>query len=161
MGNLLENEKSIYDLTEENLNATEMDVLRMSGLPESKFEIRDVKVGTFEDRDVLMHTVICDRDPSKPTLVIFHGYNGSGTLLYRVINELSKKFTLILPDHIGMGSSSRPDNFDKHNMSAQQTIDYFLDYIENWRVAMDITDFYLGGHSLGGYIVGNYALKYP
>ena len=155
------NESSIYDITDENLASTEMDVLRMSGLPENQFEIRKIKVGTFEDEDVLMHTVICDQDASKPTLVIFHGYNGSGTLLYRLIKELSAKFTLILPDHIGMGSSSRPENFDKHNVSAQGSIDYFLDYIENWRVAMDITDFYLGGHSLGGYIVGNYALKYP
>lgn len=82
------NESSIYDLTEENLASTEMDVLRMSGLPESKFEIRNIKVGTFEEEDVLMHTVICDQDPSKPTLVLFHGYNGSGTLFYRMIKDL-------------------------------------------------------------------------
>ena len=25
----------------------------------------------------------------------------------------------------------------------------------------ELTDFYLFGHSLGGYMVGNYALKYP
>ena len=63
-------------------------------------------------------------------------------------------------DLIGMGGSSRPENFDKSS-SAQASIDYFTDYIEKWRVKMNnLTGFYIAGHSFGGYIVGNYALKY-
>jgi cardiolipin-specific phospholipase len=63
-----------------------------------------------------------------------------------------------------MGSSSRPEDF-KYEVddcfSAQETIDYFVDYLEKWRLAMDnLTDFILAGHSFGGYVVGNYALKY-
>ncbi len=34
--------------------------------------------------------------------------------------------------------------------------------MEKWRVAMNnLTDLYLSGHSLGAYIVANYAVKYP
>ena len=34
--------------------------------------------------------------------------------------------------------------------------------MERWRVAMDdLKDFYLVGHSFGGYLVGNYAAQYP
>ena len=34
--------------------------------------------------------------------------------------------------------------------------------MEKWRVAFgDLKDFYLAGHSFGGYISANYALKYP
>ncbi len=36
-----------------------------------------------------------------------------------------------------------------------------MDFIEKWRIEMDLTDFYLGGHSFGGYLVSHYALKYP
>ena len=35
-----------------------------------------------------------------------------------------------------------------------------MDFIESWRKALNLTNFYLAGHSYGGYIVGNYALKY-
>ena len=40
-------------------------------------------------------------------------------------------------------------------------MDYFVEYFEKWRIAMDLTDFYLIGHSFGGYQVGLYASKYP
>ena len=59
-----------------------------------------------------------------------------------------------------MGSSSRPKDYDKKGFNPEQSINYFVEYIEKWRQAMDITDFYLAGHSWGGYMVGNYACKY-
>ena len=34
--------------------------------------------------------------------------------------------------------------------------------MEKWRIAMgNITEFYLIGHSFGGYLMGNYAVAYP
>ena len=68
-----------------------------------------------------------------------------------------------------MGGSSRPDNYNKKTMQPQESIDYFVDYVESWRIEMknhfdepleDFTDFYLAAHSFGGYIAGNYALQY-
>lgn len=60
-----------------------------------------------------------------------------------------------------MGSSSRPNNYD-YNFTPEESIQYFNDYLERWRVAMgDIRDFYLVGHSFGSYLVANYAAKYP
>jgi pimeloyl-ACP methyl ester carboxylesterase len=32
--------------------------------------------------------------------------------------------------------------------------------MEQWRQSINIRDFYLAGHSFGGYLVGNYAVKY-
>jgi pimeloyl-ACP methyl ester carboxylesterase len=59
-----------------------------------------------------------------------------------------------------MGGSSRPDNFDKSG-SPQKCINYFLDYMTKWRIAMgNLSGFYIAGHSFGGFIVGNYALRY-
>jgi pimeloyl-ACP methyl ester carboxylesterase len=59
-----------------------------------------------------------------------------------------------------MGASSRPDNYDACKFNPEQSIDYFVSYLENWRKEMDLTDFYLAGHSFGGYLVGNYASLY-
>jgi hypothetical protein len=37
-------------------------------------------------------------------------------------------------------------------------VQYFIDYFEKWRVAMgNLQDFFLAGHSFGGYMMGNYA----
>ena len=58
-----------------------------------------------------------------------------------------------------MGLSTRVPFFCKTPDQAQ---DFFTTFIEDWRIAMgDLTDFYLAGHSFGGYISGMYAEKYP
>ena len=59
-----------------------------------------------------------------------------------------------------MGGSSRPGDYDK-KFTPEQSIDYFVEYLERWRKEVgDLDDFYLAGHSFGGYIAGNYASKY-
>ena len=63
-------------------------------------------------------------------------------------------------DIVGMGGSTRPTNFDKREMTPEKTIEYFNGYMEQWRQSVNIKDFYLVGHSFGGYLVGNYAVKY-
>ena len=72
-----------------------------------------------------------------------------------------------------MGASSRPDDFDfagamgDVKQTAAETLNYFVSYIEKWRVAFsarlkqELTGFVLAGHSFGGYQVGQYALRYP
>jgi pimeloyl-ACP methyl ester carboxylesterase len=79
--------------------------------------------------------------------------------------RLIEYFTVICIDHLGMGASSRPKNYDK-NVEPQESIDYFVEYLEKWRVQFskhmgkELTDFYLVGHSFGAYIAGHYCLKY-
>lgn len=82
-------------------------------------------------------------------------------MYYKIIKPLCLEFSLVMIDLIGMGGSSRPLDYNYIDMTAEQSIDYFVEYLERWRVAMgNLTDFYLSGHSLGAYIAGNYAEKY-
>ena len=75
------------------------------------------------------------------------------------MKALAENFHVILIDIIGMGSSSRP-KFTA--TTADEADQYFIDFIEKWRVAMgDLKGFILAGHSFGGYICGHYACKYP
>jgi len=61
-----------------------------------------------------------------------------------------------------MGASSRPADYDCANLTPEQSLEYFVGYLEKWRVAMDnLTGFFLAGHSFGGYLVGNYVAQYP
>ena len=67
-------------------------------------------------------------------------------------------FRVILIDLIGNGSSSRPTWDIENGLDADICYSVML---ENWRSAMELTDFYLVGASYGGYIAGNYAATYP
>ena len=61
-------------------------------------------------------------------------------------------------DMIGMGTSSRVPYESESCFSAAE---FFLDFIEQWRQAMDVTDFYLLAHSLGGYLASLYYNEFP
>ena len=47
-------------------------------------------------------------DPNKETLVLVHGFAGSGALFYKAFKGLAEHFYVITFDLIGMGTSSRP-----------------------------------------------------
>jgi pimeloyl-ACP methyl ester carboxylesterase len=93
-------------------------------------------------------------------MVWIHGYAASGALFYKLMSTLSKMFRIYFIDIVGMGGSSRPDNFYRFRFSPQDSIDYFIEYVEKWRQKVAIDNFVLAGHSFGGYIAGNYAVKY-
>lgn len=64
-------------------------------------------------------------------------------------------------DNIGTGLSSKPDDYKRDFFDcAEKSTMYMTTYIERWRKAMDVTNFYLLGHSYGGYMAGSYASKY-
>ena len=155
-------EKKKYELTDLNLEEAEQRVLSHSGVPADQIRQENVKVGEFKGEDVYMHTVICgNNQPDKPVLVLCHGYGGSGALFYKIIKPLTERFNLIFFDLVGMGGSSRPNNFDADGkMTPEQAVDYFVEYIEAWRVAMKLEQFYLSAHSFGGFVCGHYAIKY-
>ena len=66
-----------------------------------------------------------------------------------------------------MGASSRPHDYNKSKITPEETVKYFNDYLEKWRVAMagylgeELTNFNLVGHSFGGFVSAQYALAYP
>jgi len=80
-------------------------------------------------------------------------------------------------DWLGMGRSSRPSSglmsgkagfparsaFTRKQAEevSDEAIDYFVNSLEHWREAMNIQKLALVGHSLGGYLSGHYALRYP
>ena len=141
-------------------------VLKCSGMPSEAFECKSVFVGLSnqqqEPTPVFIRTVICGRDPQKQTIVSVHGYGSAQAMFYKCIKRLAERYNLIMFDTIGYGGSSRPLDYPYMTMSAEESLQYFVSYIEKWRVAMsNLTDFYLVGHSLGAYLAGNYACSHP
>ena len=141
MQDLKKESTSKFILSDKNLYLLENDVLELSSIPRNKIIVKNIKVGewlnpkTKETESVCCRTYICGNSgPSinketKPILVFMHGFAASCCLFYKMYELLSKHFCLIMIDIIGMGGSSRPDNFNRKN-TPQESIDYFIDYME-------------------------------
>ena len=79
-------------------------------------------------------------DPSKPTLVLLHGFPTSSHMFRDLIPMLADEFHLVAPDYPGYGNSSMPsvDEFD-------YTFDHLADIVETLvgRLGIDRYSLYL------------------
>ena len=94
----------------------------------------------------------------KTKLVMIHGYGGSSIMFSKMLGYLLEHFDIYCIDLIGMGASSR-HQFTYSNI--HEVIELFVESIEQWRKTLDLKSFIMLGHSMGGYISCNYAIKYP
>ncbi len=61
---------------------------------------------------IFQHNIfLIDEGESEETLVILHGYPTSSYDYYKVLPELSKKYRVIVHDHLGFGFSDKPQNY--------------------------------------------------
>ena len=132
----------------------ERQILSFSGLKlGEELHIYDVPI-EFNGQQEYIHTARCG-DHNKEVLVLFHGYGGSLVLYYKMLKELSKRFQVYCIDFLGLSLSSKPKIMFKDE---NDTLQFFLGSIEKWVDAVGLKEFYLGGHSLGGYIAACYTL---
>jgi pimeloyl-ACP methyl ester carboxylesterase len=89
---------------------------------------------------------------SGPPLVLVHGGSGSPALeLGRVFMPLSQKFRVLAPYMIGFGPSDQPDlPYDAGT---------FVDYLGGFLSACGADNATIVGESLGGWVVGHYAVR--
>ena len=151
-------ELETLEVKKENINkalSAEEIIFGFSGLKvNEEITIFDVPIKFRGNQHI--HTIRCGL-PTNPSLVIIHGYGGTLVTFYKMIKDLTQKFQVFCLDLLGMGMSSRP-KFEVFN--TEECINFFVDSIEEWRKALTLKEFTLCGHSFGGYISVNYALKY-
>jgi len=87
-----------------------------------------------------------------PAVVLLHGFPESGTLWQNVWSELSRSFTLIIPDFPGSGNSVLYQDTGISDMA--ECVKNILD-----REGIDAA--VLVGHSMGGYVCFAFAALYP
>jgi len=85
-------------------------------------------------------------------LIILHGLYGSGSNWYSIASELNSYFTVYLPDLRNHGLSPHNDEINYNIMTTD--IEEFFSY-------QNIEKANLIGHSMGGKLVMNFALKNP
>jgi pimeloyl-ACP methyl ester carboxylesterase len=147
------------EVTRAKALAMEREIITSVGLkPDEEVFINNVNIDYFGNNYI--HTILCTRDESKskPNLVVIHGYQGTGVLFYKLLNDFVEHFNMYCIDMLGMGLSSRPQI---EFQTPEEYINFFINSIEEWRKAVSLTEFYLIGHSLGGYFSSQYMLRYP
>jgi pimeloyl-ACP methyl ester carboxylesterase len=82
-------------------------------------------------------------DPSRPTLLLLHGFPSSSHMFRNLISSLSDEYHLIAPDHIGFGRSSMPSvtEFTYSFDSLAEVTQAFIDQLGLDRFAVYIHDY--------------------
>lgn len=94
------------------------------------------------------------RGGSGTPLVLLHGFGADKDNWNRIANYLTAYFDVIAIDLPGFGNSTDDIELDYDLFSQVVRLSKTLD-------ALNITEFNLAGSSMGGYIAGNFAAKYP
>ncbi|WP_055098031.1 alpha/beta fold hydrolase [Flavobacterium aquidurense] len=88
-------------------------------------------------------------------IVLLHGKNFNGAYWETTIKALTKEgFRVIVPDQIGFGKSSKPDNFQYTFQQLAANTKKLLDHL-------GIEKATILGHSMGGMLATRFALMYP
>ncbi len=93
-----------------------------------------------------------------PPLVMLHGHGGGIGYWYGNLDALAKHYKIYALDWLGWGRSDRPPFWGNTAESARR---WWLESFENWRKAVGLEEFYLLGHSLGGWLAAEYAMVRP
>jgi pimeloyl-ACP methyl ester carboxylesterase len=93
-------------------------------------------------------------EAGKGTVVILiHGLGGDSRHWAANIDPLSRNFHVFALDMIGYGQSDKPLMF--------YTIETFADYLHGFLKALKIPRASLAGHSLGGWVALDFAIRHP
>ena len=100
-----------------------------------------------------LHYVYLEGGKGEP-LLLLHGFGANKDTFTRVARFLTPHYRVIIPDHIGFGESSHPQDAD-YSTGVQAV------RIRTLVQALGITKLHLGGNSMGGQISMMYAALYP
>lgn len=87
-----------------------------------------------------------------PVIVFLHGSWNDGSQWLPIIDQLSQNYHCFALDLLGFGESERP----KVHYSIQLEVECLFQYLE----ALHVSQVYLVGHSLGGWLAASYAIKH-
>ncbi|MDF1763782.1 MAG: alpha/beta hydrolase [Oleibacter sp.] len=116
------------------------------------------KIGGLETKEMTLDNgltyVYMEANADKAeTLVLLHGFGADKDNFTEVAPYL-RDYHLIVPDHIGFGDSSKPQNADYTPPAQAARLHELLGKI-------GVNTFSMGGSSMGGHIALTYAAMYP
>jgi len=86
-------------------------------------------------------------------LVIIHGGGDGARSWLKNARELSKYYSVYIPDLPGFGGSQ--------SLNGKFSLPEYVSFVEDFSSALQLESFYLVGHSIGGGIALHYAFRHP
>lgn len=92
-------------------------------------------------------------DAAKPTVILLHGLGGNAENWALTIPALAANYHVIAPDQIGFGKSDKP--------LLKYRVGTYADFLDKFMAELKIEKASLVGNSMGGWVAGLTAIKYP
>ncbi len=92
-------------------------------------------------------------DATKPKVILLHGLGGSAENWQFTIPALAANYHIIAPDQIGFGKSDKP--------LLKYRVGTYVDFLDKFMAELKIEKATLVGNSMGGWVAGLMAIKYP
>ncbi|CAN5865794.1 alpha/beta fold hydrolase [soil metagenome] len=92
-------------------------------------------------------------DAAKPTVILLHGLGAQAESWQLNIAALSQNYRVIAPDQIGFGKSDKP--------LLKYRVGTYVDFLDKFMSELKIEKASLVGNSMGGWVAGFFAIKYP
>jgi haloacetate dehalogenase len=102
--------------------------------------------------------LFCRVGGSGPPLLLLHGYPQSHVIWHKIAPRLAERFTLVLPDLPGYGSSSVPPLSDDHAAYSKRAM---AEAVNEMMQVLGHSRFLLAGHDRGGRVAYRLALDKP
>jgi pimeloyl-ACP methyl ester carboxylesterase len=90
---------------------------------------------------------------SGPTLLLLHGFLGTGACWLPLMEKLRSRYRCISLDLLGFGESGKP--------AIRYDIATEIAFVRQVVEALSLGSCYIMGHSFGGWVAAAYALQYP
>lgn len=87
-------------------------------------------------------------------LLLLHGFGANKDNFTRIARLLAPQYRLVIPDHIGFGESSHPQDADYAPLAQAERLHALVQ-------ALNLGRIHIGGSSMGGQIAATYAAQYP
>lgn len=92
-------------------------------------------------------------DQAKPTVILLHGLGANAEAWQLNIAPLAQNYHVIAPDQIGFGKSDKP--------LLKYRVGTYVDFLDKLMAELKIEKASLVGNSMGGWVAGLMAIKYP
>lgn len=101
------------------------------------------------------HLFIRQQDEALPSLLLLHGFMGSGKVFEHLLDGLCEFVNPITLDLLGHGKTTGPGRPERFSVRNQ------IDDLHQIISSLDLNHLFLHGYSMGGRLALLYALKYP
>ena len=109
---------------------------------------------TIKSIDIPDFRIVYVEGGAGDTIIMVHGFGASKDVWLNIAKYFTPKYRVIIPDLPGFGDSSKPDN-------ATYKITSQVERLHLFAKELNLKKFHLVGNSMGGSIVGIYAVDHP